>query len=430
MTIDALLLILIVSATAVLFVDPFATSSTPADDELFFPPLADSSDISYFFGNYDLDGLHWALTNIFARSARNPNVSKELPQELVARGGGVTYTSEYKLKHDLAQAQYLLKYFKSKDPERAVYFESKVIPIYEKVLANIPPLDKLEKTKGLYAFTKEDYSLGIADVYNKGLFMTTADELDPNWRQHELLNEQLDFDAIQKEWFGDNAAGYSNEEMSTAASSPIPGVVVIDNLLDQRTLSLIRELLLKNTWWYQTKTPLEFGKYVGSYIDDGMHDPVLLELAKELHTKMPRIMNGHHLKYMWAYKYDSEWESGINLHADEAAVNVNIWISTEGADLQEDDYGGGLVVYTAKPKLSWDFQSYNTNTDFVRKELLEPSNFANVTVKHQPNRCVMFDSALFHQTDKYRFKNGYENGRINLTLLFGEMKKGTSKEEL
>jgi len=37
-----------------------------------------------------------------------------------------------------------------------------------------------------------------------------------------------------------------------------------------------------------------------------MHDPVLLELAKELHTKMPRIMNGHHLKYMWAYKYDSE----------------------------------------------------------------------------------------------------------------------------
>ena len=45
-------------------------------------------------------------------------------------------------------------------------------------------------------------------------------------------------------------------------------VIVIDNLLDEHTLALIRELLLKNTWWYQTKTPLEFGKYVGSYIDD------------------------------------------------------------------------------------------------------------------------------------------------------------------
>lgn len=87
-------------------------------------------------------------------------------------------------------------------------------------------------------------------------------------------------------------------------------------------------------------------------------------------------------------------------------------------------------MYTAKPKSEWNFESYNTNTDFVIKELLEPSNFANVTVKHQPNRCVMFDSALFHQTQKYRFKQGYENGRINLTLLFGEMKKDGSREEL
>ena len=261
MTIAAFLLLLIFSATAVLLVHPFA--STPADDD-FFPPLADSSDISYFFANYDLDGLHWALTNIFARSARNPNVSKELPQELVARGGGVSYTSEYKLKHDLAQAQYLVKYLKSsKEPERAAYFESKVIPTYEKVLANIPPLDKLEKTKGLYAFTKEDLAIGIADVYNKGLFMTSADELDPSWRQHGLLNEQLNFDTIQQEWFGERQV-----MPTTALSDPIPGVVVIDNLLDRRTLLLIRELLLKNTWWYQTKTPLEFGKYVGSYIDD------------------------------------------------------------------------------------------------------------------------------------------------------------------
>lgn len=102
----------------------------------------------------------------------------------------------------------------------------------------------------------------------------------------------------------------------------------------------------------------------------------------------------------------------------------------DGADLQEDDYGGGLVVYTAKPRREWSFKSYNTNTEFVVNELLEPSDFANVTVRHQPNRCVMFDSALFHETQKYRFKQGYENGRINLTLLFGEMKKGSSKEEL
>ena len=44
--------------------------------------------------------------------------------------------------------------------------------------------------------------------------------------------------------------------------------------------------------------------------------------------------------------------------------------------------------------------------------------------KHTANQAVIFDSALFHQTDRYRIKKGHENGRINLTLLFGEMQNG------
>lgn len=293
MTLDTLLLILAV-------VLPLFVSSATADDD-FLPPIVDSSDISYFFADYDLDGLHWALSSVFARSARNPNVSKELPQELVARGGGITYTSEYKLKHDLEQAHYLVKYLKSKDPDKAAYFESSVIPIYEKVLDNIPPLDKLERTKGLYAFTKEDYSLGIADVYNKGLYMTSADELDPNWRQRVLLNEQLNFDTIQRQWFGENP-DCANEEMS------IPGVVVIDNLLDPATLSLIREILLKNTWWYQTKTPLEFGKYVGSYIDDvssySTLDSTMINLYFKLIPLSSTLFTFHRvcmIPYFWSW---------------------------------------------------------------------------------------------------------------------------------
>jgi len=87
-----------------------------------------------------------------------------------------------------------------------------------------------------------------------------------------------------------------------------------------------------------------------------------------------------------------------------------------------------MVVYTAKPPSSWDFEAFNTDTEFVVEELLRPNDFANVTVKHTTNRAVIFDSALFHQTDRYRFKKGYENGRINLTLLFGEMQKGDNDD--
>ena len=38
---------------------------------------------------------------------------------------------------------------------------------------------------------------------------------------------------------------------------------------------------------------------------------------------------------------------------------------------------------------------------------------------HKQNRVVIFNSDLFHKTDSYRFRPGYENRRINVTLLYG-----------
>jgi len=77
----------------------FKTPSIIAED-VYFPELIEADDISYFFSDsYDLDGLHWGLSNIFERSARNLSSDKTVPQILVARGGGNSYTSEYKLKH-------------------------------------------------------------------------------------------------------------------------------------------------------------------------------------------------------------------------------------------------------------------------------------------------------------------------------------------
>ncbi|KAL7519130.1 hypothetical protein ACHAWX_003923 [Stephanocyclus meneghinianus] len=408
--------------------NPSAAAEDPYEQD-FFPPLIDSDDISYFFSTYDLDGLHWALANIFQRSSRNPKISarkKALPDILVARGGGDSYTSEYKLRHDWEQARYLVEVLKEEEPTIVEYLTSRVIPIYERVLRNIPPLSELGPTKGLYAFTRNDYDAGIASVYNKALYFASADELHSGWREDPggMLNAQLDWEAVQRKWFGESADKEDDSSSSLAMSSD--GVIVLDDLLNQQTLDIVRKLLLRNTHWYQTKTPLQFGKYVGAYIDDGLNDPIFLELAKALHQSLPRIMKGHDLRYMWAYKYDSEWSSGINLHADQAAVNVNIWLSLDGANL--DEQSGGLVVYTTKPPESWDFESYNTNTDMVVEELLRPTNFANITVPHKPNRAVIFDSALFHQTDKYTFKHGYQNGRINLTFLFGKMSKATANK--
>ncbi|CAE8618996.1 unnamed protein product, partial [Polarella glacialis] len=43
-------------------------------------------------------------------------------------------------------------------------------------------------------------------------------------------------------------------------------------------------------------------------------------------------------------------------------------------------------------------------------------------VQYKQNRCVIFDSALYHATNKVRFKKGFTNRRINLTFLAGFLK--------
>jgi len=76
--------------------------------------------------------------------------------------------------------------------------------------------------------------------------MTTADELHPKWREQTggLLNSQLDWEDVQRTWFGENEQ--KNEEQPQLSSD---GVLVIDNLLNEQTLDLIRNLLLRNTHW-------------------------------------------------------------------------------------------------------------------------------------------------------------------------------------
>jgi hypothetical protein len=42
-------------------------------------------------------------------------------------------------------------------------------------------------------------------------------------------------------------------------------------------------------------------------------------------------------------------------------------------------------------------------------------------VPHRANRAVIFKSALFHKTDDCRFRAGYLDRRINVSLLFGRL---------
>ena len=62
----------------------------------------------------------------------------------------------------------------------------------------------------------------------------------------------------------------------------------------------------------------------------------------------------------------------------------------------------------------------------------EAPNERVVKVMHQANRMVLFDSAMYHQSDQgmNSFGEEFSEQRINLTLLFGRRKDSIARVKL
>ena len=78
-----------------------------------------------------------------------------------------------------------------------------------------------------------------------------------------------------------------------------------------------------------------------------------------------------------------------------------------------------FIFHQAEAPKDWDFHTYNNDEKKIREELKKSKGNTKV-IPHNENRAVIFNSNLFHETDSYEFKEGYENRRINVTMLFGK----------
>lgn len=201
------------------------------------------------------------------------------------------------------------------------------------------------------------------------------------------------------------------QAMTAQWAASDPKLVVIDNLLTPQALEGLRQFCLGSTIW---KKAYPDG-YLGAMPDHGFACPLLAQIADELRDVFPTIFGRHGLSQWWGFKYDSTL-SGIRIHADQAAVNVNFWITPDEANRNPGN--GGLVVWDKKPPLDWDSVRSNGDENAARA-LLAQTGAKPVTIPYRANRAVIFDSDLFHETDRIEFSDGYKNRRINVTMLYG-----------
>ena len=296
--------------------------------------------------------------------------------------------SKAKMTHDIEQFEYLAASGYESEKFQAL------VNVYKAVSSEI----NWPTNDGEIIPLTDKYQKLLMDTYNRSIHVLEAPELPG-----PTLSNTLDIEKITENYFKHDF-----------------DLTYFDNFLTPVALDSIRHFLLGSTIWFDF---FHRGGYIGAYLRDGLACPLFFQIAEEMRTTFPKIFKNHPLKQLWAYKYDSRAYkndsplTGINAHADYAAVNVNFWVTPKAANL--NSLSGGLVVYNTVAPLEWDSKTFNNDTEKIL-EHLEDNNNEKSVIPYNENRIVIFNSNLIHETDKFEFKEGYENRRINVTMLFGE----------
>ncbi|MEE2996639.1 MAG: tetratricopeptide repeat protein [Pseudomonadota bacterium] len=284
-------------------------------------------------------------------------------------------TSSEKLQHDADLFRCLL--LSTRAGQR---FET-LARLYEQVAAGL--------RVGVVELSEEQLET-LGSDYNTSIYSVDAPEIFGG-----ALNPDIDATAIEASWKASET-----------------GVVTIDNLLTERGLALLQKFLQQSTIWHDFT---HIGGFVATYLEDGMACPLVLQIADEFRAALPGLLGPHPLTQAWAFKALGSGRS-IDIHADDAAISLNFWVTPDDANRNPDK--GGLVVYCYPPPSDWSIVDYDSDRARIRTFLAENGSSA-ITVPYRENRGVLFESRLFHGTDRPDFSSGYANHRINVTMLFG-----------
>ncbi len=288
--------------------------------------------------------------------------------------------ARHRLKHDAEQYRYLTDL--NALPEN---FQSEW-KAYQDLLEGLT-----EEQRAAISFDLDDSAYArVQRSYNRLVHIAAS-----GWTDADPLNAELDWTRIEESFLDGD-----------------PQAIAIDALLNEDALARLRRFCFESTIWHQLKG----AGYLGAYYRSGFNDPLLFAIGRGLCARMPRVLGPHKLKMMWAYKYDQHM-AGINPHADFAAVNVNFWINHAESNLEPET--GGLLVFRKPAPKEWTFERYNAAPAKEIYDFLGDEKDAPVRVPNRENRALLFDSRLFHETDRFKFRDGYIHRRINITMLFG-----------
>lgn len=192
-----------------------------------------------------------------------------------------------------------------------------------------------------------------------------------------------------------------------------PQALVIDGFLTEQALERLREFCAQSTVWRRVYS----AGYVGATPEDGFACPLLAQIVEETRVVYGPIIADRPFRYLGGFKYDSALSTGTNTHADNSAINVNLYITPDSANL--DPASGGMEIWGSRPGNEDEMRRYNGD-EAAAQAFLARTDGRSRRIPYRANRAVIFQSDQLHKTDTFQFREGYLNKRINISMLFGD----------
>ena len=236
----------------------------------------------------------------------------------------------------------------------------------------------------------------------------------PSAQQRDMLGEDYNT-AIHIRGapeLADRAVGERPDRQALTANFFNGGAAYFDDVLTPPALLGLQRYLLESTIWHDFT---HIGGFVASYLEDGLACPLLLQIADEIRSAFPDVLGTQPLSQAWVFK-GLRASAAVDVHADDAAVSINLWVTPSAANLNPSR--GGLAVCLAPPPAVWEIKDYDADQERI-VAFLEQNADHRLDVPYRENRAVLFKSRLFHYSDAPEFSLEYENHRLNVTFLFG-----------
>jgi hypothetical protein len=310
------------------------------------------------------------------------------------------------------------------------------IAIYEAALAVSPDFPEAHQRLGALLSENGRVSEGFAHFMRRAALVHGP----PEGPQPE---HRIKHDREQREYLADLGVALGpdgfhlgpGERLSGPAVNPVnatpellrrwattwPQYVVMEDFLTPPALAALRRYCAESTIWRRN---YEAG-YIGATPEDGFACPLLEQIVEETQAVFAPILASHEFRYLGAFKYDSALSRGTNTHADVSAVNLNVYIAPDEANL--DPQSGGMEIWDVVAPDLPTMRRYNGDEQAAR-DFLKAQGATSVSIPHKANRAILFSSRFFHKTDTCNFLEGYLNKRINVSLLFGDFGAPTGSE--